>query len=162
DASWPDVSDAALFDARETWLWPLLETVQAVDAVSDAQLEQGLRALVPWDKARDLDRLAPARLETPLGSAGIDYAAEGGPRVDIRVQELFGVTTHPNVAGVPLTLALLSPARRPIQLTKDLPGFWKGSWKDVRAEMRGRYPKHPWPEDPATAAATTRAKPRGS
>lgn len=162
DADWPDVSDAALFEARESWLWPLLETVQAVDAVSDAALEQGLRALIPWDKARELDRLAPARLETPLGSAGIDYAAEGGPRVDIRVQELFGVTTHPTVAGVPLTLALLSPARRPIQLTKDLPGFWKGSWKDVRAEMRGRYPKHPWPEDPASAAATTRAKPRGS
>ena len=162
DASWPDVSDAALFEARETWLWPLLETVHGLEAIADAALEQGLKALIPWDKMRDLDRLAPARLETPLGSAAIDYAAEGGPRVDIRVQELFGVNTHPTVAGIPLTLALLSPARRPIQLTKDLPGFWKGSWKEVRAEMRGRYPKHPWPEDPATAAATTRAKPRGT
>ncbi|WP_374514170.1 ATP-dependent helicase C-terminal domain-containing protein, partial [Brevundimonas sp.] len=109
------------------------------------------------------DELAPARLQTPLGSAAIDYAAEGGPRVDIRVQELFGVTAHPTVGGgrVPLTLALLSPAGRPIQLTRDLPGFWRGSWKDVRAEMRGRYPKHPWPEDPASAEATSRAKPRG-
>jgi ATP-dependent helicase HrpB len=161
---WPDVSDAGLLEAREVWLWPLLESVQAVEAISDAALEQGLRALVPWDRVRDLDRLAPPRLETPLGSAAIDYAAEGGPRVDIRVQELFGVTTHPTVGGgrTPLTLALLSPARRPIQLTKDLPGFWRGSWKEVRAEMRGRYPRHPWPENPAEAEATSRAKPRGT
>lgn len=164
DEGWPEVSDAGLLKAREVWLWPLLESVQALDAITDAALEQGLRALVPWDRVRDLDRLAPARLETPLGSAAIDYAAEGGPRVDIRVQELFGVTVHPTVGGgrTPLTLALLSPARRPIQLTKDLPGFWRGSWKEVRAEMRGRYPRHPWPENPAEAKATTRAKPRGS
>jgi ATP-dependent helicase HrpB len=164
DAEWPDVSDVGLLEAREVWLWPLLESVQAVEAIGDAALEQGLRALVPWDRVRDLDRLAPARLETPLGSAAIDYAAGGGPRVDIRVQELFGVTEHPTVGGgrTPLTLALLSPARRPIQLTKDLPGFWRGSWKEVRAEMRGRYPRHPWPENPAEAEATSRAKPRGT
>lgn len=161
---WPDMSDAALLEAREAWLWPLLDTVQAVDAIPDAALEQAVRGLVPWDRQRELDRLAPSRLETPLGSAAIDYAAEGGPRVDIRVQELFGVTTHPAVGGgrIPLTLALLSPARRPIQMTKDLPGFWAGSWRDVRAEMRGRYPRHPWPENPAEAQATSRAKPRGT
>jgi ATP-dependent helicase HrpB len=138
--------------------------VQALEAIPDAALEQGLKSLVPWDRQRELERLAPGRLETPLGSAAIDYAAEGGPRVDIRVQELFGVTTHPTVAGgrVPLTLALLSPARRPVQVTKDLPGFWAGSWSAVRAEMRGRYPRHPWPEDPSKAEATTRAKPRGT
>lgn len=164
EEGWPDVSDDGLFEARDTWLWPLLGEVQALDAVSDAALEQGLKSLVPWDRQRDLDRLAPARLETPLGSAAIDYAAEGGPRVDIRVQELFGVTRHPTVGGgrVPLTLALLSPARRPVQVTKDLPGFWAGSWSAVRAEMRGRYPRHPWPEDPSKAEATTRAKPRGT
>lgn len=164
DESWPDVSDEGLFAARELWLRPLLAEAQALDAIPDAALEQGLRALVPWDRQRALDELAPARLQTPLGSAAIDYAAEGGPRVDIRVQELFGVTAHPTVGGgrVPLTLALLSPARRPIQMTKDLPGFWAGSWKDVRAEMRGRYPRHPWPEDPAGAEATSRAKPRGT
>ena len=164
DDGWPEVSDAALFAARETWLWPLLDDVQSLAAIPDAALEQGLRALVPWDRQRALDDLAPARLQTPLGSAAIDYAAEGGPRVDIRVQELFGVTVHPTVGGgrVALTLALLSPARRPIQMTRDLPGFWSGSWKDVRAEMRGRYPKHPWPEDPARAEATSRAKPRGT
>lgn len=160
---WPDVSDEGLREAREAWLWPLLDDVQSLGAITDGALENGLRGLIPWDRQRALDDLAPPRLETPLGSAAIDYAAEGGPRVDIRVQELFGVKTHPSVGrGVPLTLALLSPARRPIQMTKDLPGFWGGSWKDVRSEMRGRYPRHPWPEDPANAEATSRAKPRGT
>lgn len=164
EAGWPDVSDHALLEARETWLWPLLETAQALDGIPDEALTQALLGLVPWDRHRDLDSLAPARLVTPLGSAAIDYAGQGGPRVDIRVQELFGVREHPTVGGgrVPLTLALLSPARRPLQLTKDLPGFWSGSWKDVRAEMRGRYPRHPWPENPAEAPPTNRVKPRGT
>ncbi|MEY4241732.1 MAG: hypothetical protein RJA14_1428 [Pseudomonadota bacterium] len=161
---WPDVSDAGLRAARETWLWPLLDTVQALEKIEDGALEAGLRALIAWDRQRALDELAPARLATPLGSAAIDYAAVGGPRVDIRVQELFGTTAHPTVGGgrVPLTLALLSPARRPVQVTKDLPGFWAGSWAAVRSEMRGRYPRHPWPEDPTKAEATSRAKPRGT
>jgi ATP-dependent helicase HrpB len=164
EAGWPDVSDAGLRASRETWLWPLLDAVQALEKIEDGALEAGLRALIPWDRQRALDELAPARLATPLGSAAIDYAAVGGPRVDIRVQELFGTTAHPTVGGghVPLTLALLSPARRPVQVTKDLPGFWAGSWAAVRAEMRGRYPRHPWPEDPTRAEATTRAKPRGT
>lgn len=161
---WPDVSDAGLTATPETWLWPLLETVQGLEKIDDIALEAGLRALVPWDRQRALDELAPPRLATPLGSAAIDYAADGGPRVDIRVQELFGTTVHPAVGGgrVPLTLALLSPARRPVQVTKDLPGFWAGSWAAVRSEMRGRYPRHPWPEDPTKAEATSRAKPRGT
>ena len=164
DPDWPDVSDAALLARREDWLQPLLDGVQALSQIRDEVLAQGLEALVPWDRRRQMDALAPARLTTPLGTAGIDYGAEGGPRVDIRVQELFGVTTHPAVGGgrVPLTLALLSPARRPIQMTKDLPGFWRGSWKDVRSEMRGRYPRHPWPENPAEAPPTNRVKPRGT
>ena len=164
EAGWPDVSEAGLRAETERWLWPLLEDVQAVDAISDTALEAGLKTLVPWDRARALDQLAPARLQTPLGSAVIDYAAPGGPRVDIRVQELFGVTIHPTVGGgrVPLTLSLLSPARRPVQVTKDLPGFWAGSWTAVRSEMRGRYPRHPWPEDPTKAEATSRVKPRGT
>ena len=161
---WPDVSDEALNATRESWLWPLLETVQGLEKIDDAALEAGLQSLIPWDRQRALDTLAPPRLATPLGSAAIDYAAEGGPRVDIRVQELFGTTVHPTVGGgrVPLTLALLSPARRPVQVTKDLPGFWAGSWAAVRSEMRGRYPRHPWPEDPTKAEATSRAKPRGT
>ena len=164
EAGWPSVSDAGLRATRETWLWPLLDAVQALEKIEDGALEAGLRALIPWDRQRALDELAPARLATPLGSAAIDYAAVGGPRVDIRVQELFGTTAHPTVGGgrVPLTLALLSPARRPVQVTKDLPGFWAGSWAAVRSEMRGRYPRHPWPEDPTKAEATSRAKPRGT
>jgi ATP-dependent helicase HrpB len=164
DGDWQDVSDAALLARREDWLWPLIEGVQDLSQIRDEALAQGLEALVPWDRRRAMDDLAPARLTTPLGSAGIHYGAEGGPRVDIRVQELFGVTTHPAVDGgrVPLTLALLSPARRPIQMTRDLPGFWRGSWKDVRSEMRGRYPRHPWPENPAEAPPTNRVKPRGT
>ena len=161
---WPEVTDEALNAAREVWLWPLLETVQGLEKIDDAALEAGLRSLIPWDRQRALDALAPARLATPLGSVAIDYAAEGGPRVDIRVQELFGTTIHPMIGDgrVPLTLALLSPARRPVQVTKDLPGFWAGSWAAVRSEMRGRYPRHPWPEDPTKAEATSRARPRGT
>lgn len=162
DPAWPDVSDNALLAARQDWLWPLLEGAKSLEGIADGNLAEALRGLIPWDLQRQLDELAPPRLVTPLGSAAIDYAAEGGPRVDIRVQELFGVTTHPTVGGVPLTLALLSPARRPVQVTKDLPRFWSGSWAAVRAEMRGRYPRHPWPENPAEAQATNRVKPRGT
>jgi ATP-dependent helicase HrpB len=164
DPAWPEVSDAALLEARADWLWPLLEGARSLASIVDGRLVEALRGLIPWDLQRKLDELAPSRLTTPLGSAGIDYGAEGGPRVEIRVQELFGVTTHPTVGGgrVPLTLSLLSPARRPVQVTKDLPGFWAGSWTAVRSEMRGRYPRHPWPENPAEAQATNRVKPRGT
>jgi ATP-dependent helicase HrpB len=94
----------------------------------------------------------------------IDYETAGAPALHIRVQELFGLTQHPFIAGgkLPLTPHLLSPAHRPIQITRDLPGFWKGSWTAVKAEMKGRYPRHPWPDDPASAAPTVRAKPRGT
>ncbi|MFK0299261.1 ATP-dependent helicase HrpB [Brevundimonas sp. NPDC090276] len=164
DAAWPDVSDEGLLALREDWLWPLLDGARSLGDIGDGKLAEALRGLIPWDLQRKLDDLAPPRLTTPLGSASIDYAAEGGPRVEIRVQELFGVKAHPTVGGgrVPLTLSLLSPARRPVQVTKDLPGFWAGSWAAVRSEMRGRYPRHPWPEDPANAEATSRAKPRGT
>ncbi len=164
DDVWPDVSDQGLLNAREDWLWPLLDGARSLADIGDGRLAEALRGLIPWDLQRRLDDLAPTRLTTPLGSAGIDYEAEGGPRVEIRVQELFGVKSHPTVGGgrTPLTLSLLSPARRPVQVTKDLPGFWSGSWAAVRSEMRGRYPRHPWPEDPANAAPTNRVKPRGT
>ena len=113
-----------------------------------------MRALIPWEVQRRMDEVAPDAWSAPTGTrCVIDYAADGGPRIEVRVQELFGLSAHPAVAGgrVPLTLSLLSPARRPIQTTKDLPGFWRGSWAEVRKEMRGRYPKHPWPEDPEAA-----------
>jgi ATP-dependent helicase HrpB len=161
----PDLSsNEALLAELDAWLAPALSGKTSLAAIGDHALEAALRSLIPYDLQRRLDAFAPARFEAPTGSRfAIDYAAEGGPRVDVRVQELYGLGAHPTVAGgeVPLTLALLSPAHRPIQLTKDLPGFWRGSWSDVRKEMRGRYPKHVWPEDPATAAPTTRAKPRG-
>jgi ATP-dependent helicase HrpB len=162
DTAWPALSDEALAAHLDDWLAPLLAGKTALAAVNDAALEAALRALIPHDLQHRLNAAAPARWTAPTGSSfAIDYTAETGPRIDVRVQELFGLAVHPTVGpGVPLTLALLSPAHRPIQLTKDLPGFWNGSWADVRKDMRGRYPKHQWPEDPANAAPTRRAKPR--
>jgi ATP-dependent helicase HrpB len=165
DTASPDLSDEALLAALDAWLAPILPGVRALRAIDPQTLEDALRTLIPWDQQRRLEAEAPARWTAPTGNSfAVDYAAEGGPRVEVRVQEAYGLAEHPSVAGgrVPLTLALLSPAHRPIQTTKDLPGFWKGSWKEVRTEMRGRYPKHVWPEDPAAAAPTTRAKPRGT
>ncbi len=163
DPAWPDLSDTALIDALDDWLTPLLSGVRSLAALKPDILDGALRALIPWDLQRRLDAEAPARWTAPTGNSfTIDYAAEAGPRVDVRVQEVFGISQHPTVGGVPLTMSLLSPGHRPIQTTKDLPGFWKGSWKDVRSDMRGRYPKHVWPEDPAVAAPTARAKPRGT
>ncbi|HTK34119.1 MAG TPA: ATP-dependent helicase HrpB [Caulobacteraceae bacterium] len=161
--TWPDLSDEALIERLDEWLTPLLEGRSSLAQLSPDALEAALRALVPWEQQRALDRAAPPRFTAPTGNSfAIDYAAEGGPRVEVRVQELFGVSEHPRVGAEPLTLALLSPAHRPVQVTKDLPGFWRGSWKDVRTEMKGRYPRHVWPEDPLTAPPTARAKPRGT
>ncbi|MET0272319.1 MAG: ATP-dependent helicase HrpB, partial [Phenylobacterium sp.] len=141
DPSWPDLSDAALAARLDDWLTPLLTGVRSLAALKPDVLEGALRALIPWDLQRKLDAEAPTRWTAPTGNSfAIDYAAEAGPRVDVRVQETFGLAQHPTVAGVPLTLSLLSPGHKPIQITQDLPGFWKGSWKDVRADMRGRYP----------------------
>lgn len=162
---WPDFSEAALLERAEDWLGPLLEGVTSLSALSPAAVTEAVRALLPWDAQRRLEAQAPERFEAPTGSRlAIDYGAEGGPRVEVRVQELFGSREHPTVAGgrVPLSLVLLSPAHRSVQTTTDLPGFWRGSYGAVRTEMRGRYPKHAWPEDPAAALPTTRAKPRGS
>ena len=162
---WPDLSDPALEARLDDWFAPILEGVRSLTAVRAADLYEALQALIAWDQRARLDRAAPAGFTAPTGSTfAIDYAAEGGPKVEVRVQELFGLAVHPTVADgrVPLTLALTSPARRPIQVTKDLPGFWRGSWAEVRKEMRGRYPKHPWPDDPLTAAPTTRVKPCGT
>ena len=160
--AWPDLSDEALIARLDDWLTPMLVDVQKLSDIGPDLLDAALRTLVPFDVQRRLEAALPTHWTAPTGTlAPIDYVAEGGPRVEIRVQEVFGLDVHPLVGGRPLVLALLSPARRPIQMTKDLPGFWRGSWKDVRAEMRGRYPKHPWPEAPQAADPTTRAKPRG-
>ncbi|MGV3456992.1 ATP-dependent helicase HrpB [Sphingomonas sp.] len=154
------LSDAALVADLDDWLPALLAGKRRLDAVSGEVLTQALQNRIGWDGQKSLDRLAPARLETPAGSShAIDYAAEGGPTVEVRVQALFGLAIHPMLGdGTPLVLSLTSPAGRPIQTTRDLPGFWKGSWADVAKEMRGRYPRHPWPDDPASASATLRTK----
>ena len=159
---WPDWSDEALLASAGTWLAPALTGARSLRGVD---VERALMASLPYELKRRLDADAPTHFETPAGSSlRIDYAGGGGPALDVRLQELFGLDKHPSVAGgrVPLTLRLLSPAHRPVQTTKDLPGFWRGSYASVRADMRGRYPKHPWPEDPLTAPPTRRAKPRGS
>lgn len=162
---WPDISDAALLATLENWLAPFMTGKDRLGDLTTAELGHALSALLTPDQSAALARLAPPRLETLAGTSHlIDYTAAGGPMLACRVQELFGMTVHPTVrAGAePLTLQLLSPAHRPIQTTKDLPGFWAGSWRAVKAEMKGRYPKHVWPDDPATTPATTRAKPRGT
>jgi ATP-dependent helicase HrpB len=160
--TWPDWSDHALMESLEAWLAPALASASRL---GDVNVAQALLASLPHDLRRRLDAEAPTRFETPAGSSLlIDYEAEGGPALDVRLQEMFGQDRHPTIAQgrTPLTLRLLSPAQRPVQTTKDLPGFWRGSYAAVRAEMRGRYPKHPWPEDPLSAPPTRRAKPRGS
>ncbi len=163
-APWPDVSDEGLLARLADWFVPFQGSVTSFDAISPGSLSEGLRALIPYDVAQDLNRLAPTHFEAPTGQRHpIQYDGDE-PVLTIRVQELFGLKAHPAIAGgrLPLLLELTSPAHRPIQTTRDLPGFWAGSWKDVRSEMRGRYPRHPWPEDPAEAMPTTRAKPRGT
>lgn len=155
------LDDAVLLDRADEWLAPLLTGKRRLDAIAPGALADALRNLLGWDAMRTIDRLAPPDFTSPAGSThGIDYAAEGGPRVELRVQALFGLAVHPVIGEqrVPLVLSLTSPAGRPIQTTRDLPGFWTGSWTAVAKEMRGRYPKHPWPDDPAAASATLRTK----
>ncbi len=162
---WPDLSDDALAATIEDWLAPHLVGKAGLADIAPDELAGALNARVPWDLRRRLDAEAPTHVEVPTGSRiAIDYGAEEGPVLAVRVQELFGLTQHPTIAAgrVPLVLHLLSPAQRPIQITRDLPGFWRGSWAAVRADMRGQYPKHPWPEDPLNAEPTRRAKPRGT
>ena len=162
---WPDLGDATLAAMVRAWLAPMLTDKTALGEITADELDVGVRALLPWPLKRRLDTEAPTHFEAPTGSqVPIDYEAEGGPKIAIRVQELFGLNRHPAIAGnkVPLTIELLSPAHRPVQTTRDLPGFWRGSYAAVRTEMRGRYPRHPWPDDPSAAAPTRRAKPRGT
>ncbi|SFV26605.1 ATP-dependent helicase HrpB [Devosia crocina] len=163
-ADWPDLSDAALAKDPD-WLVPHILGETRLSAISADHLGQALDALLPWAKRQEIEKLLPSHFSAPSGShLPIDYGAENGPALEIRVQELFGLDRHPSIANgrVPLLLVLLSPARRPIQTTRDLPGFWRGSWKDVVKDLKGRYPRHPWPDDPIVAAATNRAKPRGT
>jgi ATP-dependent helicase HrpB len=151
--SWPDLSDDALAATSETWLVPVLYDKISLKELSSGDLSDAVMNLLPWDLRARLEREAPTHFEAPTGTMlAIDYEAEQG------------LNTHPSIAkgAVPLVLELLSPAQRPVQVTRDLPGFWRGSYAAVRSDLRGRYPRHPWPEDPASAAPTRRVKPRGT
>ena len=163
--TWPDLSDVALASTATEWLAPFLAGKTKLSDIGADDLQAALDALIPWDLKRRLEAEAPTHFEAPTGNRhAIVYDGPSAPLLAIRVQELFGLTKHPSIAQgrLPLTLELLSPAHRPIQITRDLPGFWKGSWAAVKSDMRGRYPRHPWPDDPANAAPTARAKPRGT
>jgi len=163
--SWPDLSDDALAAQRETWLVPALYDKTSLKEFSAGDLSEALMTLLPWELRARLEREAPTHFEAPTGTMlAIDYEAEQGPTIAVRLQELFGLNTHPSIAkgAIPLVLELLSPAHRPVQVTRDLPGFWRGSYAGVRSDLRGRYPRHPWPEDPASALPTRRVKPRGT
>jgi ATP-dependent helicase HrpB len=162
---WPDLSDDALAETRADWLVPALYDKTSLSNFSAGDLSDALVNLLPWDARSKLDREAPTHFEAPTGTAlPIDYEAEQGPTIAVRLQELFGLNVHPSIAKgkIPLVLELLSPAHRPVQVTRDLPGFWRGSYAAVRSDLRGRYPRHPWPEDPASALPTRRVKPRGT
>src|SRR3569623_299299 len=162
---WPDLSDTALAGSRAEWLKPALMDKISLSDFSASDLSDAVMALLPWDKRARLERDAPTHFTAPTGtSLPIDYEAEQGPPIAVRLQELFGLNVHPSIANgrLPLVLELLSPAHRPVQVTRDLPGFWRGSYAAVRADLRGRYPRHPWPEDPASAPPTRRVKPRGT
>lgn len=165
DPAIPDLSDAALIERIDEWLPSLLTGKRRLDAIDPGALRHALDGLTGYEVGRAIDRLTPTHFHSPAGAAHpIDYAAPGGPTVEVRAQALYGLKDHPTVAGgrVPLTLAITSPAHRPIQTTRDLPAFWKGSWREVAKEMRGRYPRHPWPDDPASAPPTLRTKRAGS
>ncbi len=162
---WPDLSDDALAAQREAWLVPALYDKTSLKGISAGDLSDALMTLLPWELRARLEREAPTHFEAPTGTMlAIDYEAEQGPTIAVRLQELFGLNIHPSIAkgAVPLVLELLSPAHRPVQVTRDLPGFWRGSYAAVRSDLRGRYPRHPWPEDPASAMPTRRVKPRGT
>jgi ATP-dependent helicase HrpB len=164
-SSWPDLSDDALAAQREAWLVPALYDKASLKEFSAGDLSEALMTLLPWELRARLEREAPTHFEAPTGTMlAIDYEAEQGPTIAVRLQELFGLNTHPSIAkgAIALVLELLSPAHRPVQVTRDLPGFWRGSYAGVRSDLRGRYPRHPWPEDPASAVPTRRVKPRGT
>src|SRR5262249_45000553 len=153
---WPDLSDAALAATVQHWLQPILLSRTTLNQIGSDDLTHAVEGLLPWNLRRRLEAEAPTHFAAPSGSLlPIDYQADEGPKLSIRVQELFGLDRHPTIAGgrVPLIVELLSPAHRPVQVTRDLPGFWRGSYAAVRSEMKGRYPRHPWPDDPLAAPA---------
>ena len=160
DANFPNLSETQLMNTLEDWLLPHLTGVRSQSDWKAFDILPALQSLLGWDNMQILDRTVPGHFQTPLGrKIAIDYE-EATPGISVRLQEMFGVTRHPMVGNTPLQVTLLSPAQRPVQVTSDLPRFWATSYEDVRKDMRGQYPKHPWPEDPTQADPTLRAKPR--
>ena len=154
----PEMDDNSLMESLENWLLPHLSCVRNAEDWKRFDTLEALRAMLDWNQIQQLDRAAPANFETPLGrKIPIDYDGEA-PEITLRIQEMFGVTHHPLVGETPLKVTLLSPGHKPVQTTMDIPGFWASSYADVRKDMRGRYPKHPWPEDPTKADPTLRIK----
>ena len=165
DQNWPDVGSDALHTTLHEWLAPHLHGVRKWSALESLDWSDLLLSSLPWDKRSALERLAPTHLEVPSGSRiALDYSDANAPVLAVKLQEVFGWTSTPMLCDgrVPVTMHLLSPAQRPVQVTRDLAGFWRSSYFEVRKALRGRYPRHPWPEDPLTAIATRRAKPRGT
>jgi ATP-dependent helicase HrpB len=163
-SAWPDVSDAALLETADHWLTPWLDGITRRDQLGRVDLRGALHGLLDWDAQRRLDAFAPTHLTVPSGSRiAIEYST-GVPTLSVRLQEVFGLTTSPRVADgrVPVTMELLSPARRPVQVTRDLESFWARGYHEVRKELKGRYPKHYWPDDPHEAIATRRVRPPGT
>jgi len=163
DPSFPDVADAALLAAMDEWLGPHLYGMRKMDEVRRVDLVAVLEGMLAWEQRRRLDEWAPTHVDVPSGSRiPIDYSDPAAPALAVRLQEVFGWTETPRIAGgrVPLTLHLLSPAHRPVQVTRDLASFWRAGYFDVKKDLKGRYPKHYWPDDPLVAEATARAKPR--
>ncbi len=155
-----DVSEGVLL-ADPGWVLPWLARVRTEADIRGLDLSEALLGMLSWDQKAELDRVVPSHFVTPLGRrVAIDY--DGVPSVEVRVQEMFGVSVHPLVGGAPLRVTLLSPGGKPLQVTQDVPGFWRTSYLDVRKDMRGAYPRHPWPEEPWAAEPTVRAKPRGT
>ena len=153
---WPADFLSLLTRRLSDWIAPILLRTPDLGAIPGHELASAARALLDWPLPQELDRFAQTHFESPAGSRlSIDYTAENAPLVRCRVQEVYGVAEHPRIAQgrLPLTFSLLSPAHRPVALTSDLPGFWRGGYADMRKEMKGRYPKHDWPEDPASAGA---------
>ena len=162
---WPEVSSATLVESAGTWLAPFLDGVRTWGQIESLDWHEALASLAPWSQRAALERLAPPHLEVPSGSRiAVDYGRPESPTLSVKLQEVFGWTSTPMLLDgrVPVTMELLSPAQRPVQVTRDLAGFWRSSYFEVRKDLRGRYPRHPWPEDPLTAEPTRRAKPRGT
>ena len=165
DAGFPDLSDEALLDSLDTWLKPAFAGKTRLEALGEEELAEALKSRVDWSQRQRIDQLAPARITVPSGmERRIEYAHGQPPVLPVKLQELFGLADTPRVAEgrIPVTLHLLSPGGKPLQVTQDLRGFWERTYPEVRKEMKGRYPRHPWPDDPWSATATHRAKPRGT